>query len=207
MKAESYNWVWENIILKSIKNIASAVKDELEKCQTDINFHLVYDYDMEGECLNTKKAIENQYVKIRDELKRMCYCTDQISLHTIDQHKIAACFCKTLIQKKVFAFDITNDTPDCVLTSNYSLAYAVSLQIVYMYMCESYNRNKQLEYLRNLKNNKSLLGPKTTHEPYHEGRIKSLALNDYYGIEINLLSYADTMFWIETYNRQLVECK
>ena len=42
------------------------------------------------------------------------------------------------------------------------------------------------------------------HDSYPYGRIKALALNDIYGIDFDLLAYADMMYWIEDYNKTLL---
>ena len=43
------------------------------------------------------------------------------------------------------------------------------------------------------------------HDSYVLGRIKTLALNDIYGNDFDVLTYADMLFWIEKYNRKLLE--
>lgn len=104
-------------------------------------------------------------------------------------------------------FDATDDAPIEMLRSNYALAYNISLQIVYFYLLDYYLRHGPKDCYDKLQKQESLIPPPTTvkHDTYHLGRIKTLALNDYYGIEFDLLNYSSAMYWIELYNRQLLE--
>ena len=151
--------------------------------------------------------ILNEYRIVRDELKRKCYSESNRFNSRIDQHKIAACFCKALIQKKVFSFIVNDNISSKMLLSNYELAYTVSLRIIYIYLIDYYILQNSIDCLNKLIKQECLLVPETTesHDAYHEGRMKTLALNDYYGIPFDLLTYADMMYWIEYYNRQIIE--
>ena len=96
-----------------------------------------------------------------------------------------------------------------MLLSNYELAYIVSLRIIYIYLIAYYIKIDQKQFADKLISQKNLKVPQTTitHDGYNEGRIKTLALNDFYGIEFDILTYSDMMYWIEYYNRQLIEAK
>ncbi len=43
------------------------------------------------------------------------------------------------------------------------------------------------------------------HDTYKIGRIKAMALNDINNIPFDLLGYSDMLFWIEHFNRQIIE--
>ena len=43
------------------------------------------------------------------------------------------------------------------------------------------------------------------HDEYNAGRQKTLMLNDVFENEFDILTYSDMLFWIELYNRQLLE--
>ena len=43
------------------------------------------------------------------------------------------------------------------------------------------------------------------HDEYNVGRQKTLMLNDVFENEFDILTYSDMLFWIELYNRQLLE--
>lgn len=156
-----------------------------------------------------KRVIRDEYDRIRAELKARCYeqpLDPESDSHLIDHHKIAACFCKALVTKKLFTFQMDETVSESMLRSNYELAYTVSLRIIYDYLVESYEFEGNSQLKKQLMNQKCLYVPETTpsHEDYNLGRIKTLALNDFYNIEFDLLAYSNTMFWIEHYNRQLL---
>lgn len=199
MKSETFKWIWAQI-QESIDEITDRFKP------TDVgdSFHFRLLHGKE-----TENVIKNRYIEIRDELKRMCYPAAEFDEARLDQHKLAACFCKAIIDKKVFAFDVNDQTPEGMIRSNYELAYISGLRIVQIYIVDDYSQNyeKDSEYVQWLNREKGLYGPQTNHDAYHLGRIKTLALNDYYGIEFDVLTYADMMFWIEYYNRQKIENK
>lgn len=199
MKVETFKWVWAQI-QKTIDEIQG--RFILSGVSDSFNFQLLY-----GE--RTEDFIKNRYIEIRDELKRMCYPETKFDDALLDQHKLAACFCKAIIDKKVFTFDINDQTPEEMIRSNYELAYISGLRIIQIFMLDYYKETygEESEYVNWLKKEGGLYGPHTSHDPYHLGRIKTLALNDYYGIEFDVLTYADMMFWIEHYNRQIIENK
>ncbi len=199
MKIETFTWIW-----KQIQETIDEIKKRFDSCDLADSFHFRL---IHGE--ETENVIKNRYIEIRDELKRMCYPETEFDEALLDQHKLAACFCKAIIDKKVFVFDINDQTPPDMIRSNYELAYVAGLRIVQIYMMDYYceNYGEDSEYVKWLKRERGLYGPHTTHDSYHLGRIKTLALNDYYGIEFDVLTYADMMFWIEYYNRQKIENK
>ena len=196
MKQDTYNWIWEQID-DTIKNVENKL-DETEKER--LSFQRTYSK-------NFKIIIKKEYEKVKKELKSKCYDKEEEKNPRIDQHKIAACFCRALIQKKVFTFNIDDSITKDMLLSNYEVAYTVSMRIIFIYLIDYYIRKHDEEYLGNLINQKCLKVPKTTntHDLYNEGRIKTLALNDYHGMPLDLLMYSDMMYWIEYYNRQLIE--
>lgn len=194
----TFDWVWTQIY-QTINNIESGID---ETARNNYHFRLTY-----GDEQKTKDVIFSEYGLVRDDLKSKCYSDAERASAKIDQHKIAACLCRTLIQKKVFSFDVDNAIPREMLLSNYELAYTVSLRIIYIYLLDYYSRFEDKKYLDKLINQKCLKVPETTasHDAYHEGRLKTLALNDYYGLPVDLLTYADMMYWIEHYNKQIIE--
>lgn len=201
MQKETFDWIWGQI-----NKTASDIISRLDPNRQQKDFKLTHN-DMMG-----KAIIWNEYNKIRKNLKSQCYSSlvdvdgTNGKGELIDHHKIGACLCKALIQKKLLTFRMDENTPEEIMRSNYELAYTVSLRIVYAYMIyflRKYGSQKQAEELERWK---MLRVPPTypSHDGYNTGRIKMLALNDFYHIEFDLLSYADMLFWIEHYNRQLL---
>lgn len=198
MKDETFEIVW-----KQVDETAQAICHRLKSEGHDFRFV----YQDRG-----KKVIRKEYDRIRMELKKRCYelSTDwDNDRHLIDHHKIAACFCKALITKKLFVFHMDESISEDMLRSNYELAYTVSLRIIYDYLVESYKYEGKTDLKDALLAQKCLQVPETTpsHENYNLGRIKALALNDFYKVDFDLLAYSNTMFWIEHYNRQILTGK
>lgn len=198
MQRKTFDWIWIQI-----NDTARNIIHRLDPDRQRKDFKLTHS-DMMG-----KAIIWNEYNKIRKDLKNRCYSSlieSDGSEKLIDHHKIGACLCKTLIQKKLITFHMDQNTPEEILRSNYELAYTVSLRIVYMYMIYSLRKYGDPEQAKKLEGWKMLHVPHTTHshDDYNTGRIKMLSLNDFYHTEFDLLSYADMLFWIEYYNRQLL---
>ena len=200
MRRSVFDWFWNQIEMSIVEienNIAS-------KFENHWNFRRRYQ-DSEDAC----DIIYREYNTIRKRLKSRIYKNNAGS-RLIDQHKIAACLCNALINKKIFIFDMDDDIPAEILLSNYQLAYTVSLRVIYIFLIERYLTSEDAKMrmiARDLLNQKSLFAPQTTrtHDAYHLGRIKTLALNEYYHIKFDILGYSATMFWIEYYNRQILE--
>lgn len=196
MKAETFSWLW-----KEIDALTQSIMNRLNQNGTVVELT----YGSMG-----KQVICKRYHQIRDELKSRCYseltCGSSDD-NLIDHHKIAACFCKALIDKKLLKFRMDARATGELLRSNYELAYTVSLRIVQLYMFYNYQADGRPNLAEKLRENGCLYPPETTpsHDGYDLGRIKTLALNDHYGVEFDLLAYADMMFWLEHYNRQLLE--
>lgn len=203
MKDETFNWIWRQIELS-----AESIETEIMKRYSgkeSCDFHRTYGG-------NAEKIIFREYTAIKDRLKARCYENQADAEDRIDHHKIAACCCLALLNKKFFSFKICEDIPQEILLSNYNLAYTASLWIVYFHLVDAYSEaeNEELRALAlKLIDQGGLCVPKTTstHDKYNIGRVKMLALNDLYHVEFDLLAYADMMFWVEHYNRQLLEGK
>lgn len=202
MKPETFNYIWSQVE-KSIGKIESKFTDDMK---LKWKFERAYGREYSD-------IIKTEYEAIRDHLKQRCYkkvSDDELDDNKIDQHKIAACFCYALLCKKAFVFEMNDDIPADMLLSNYMLAYSVSLQIIYLclidlYLCSEKREKKKLA--TDLQQHGSLWVPDTTttHDQYNLGRVKTLALNEYHNISFDLLTYADMMYWIEHYNRQILE--
>ena len=199
MKKYVFDWIWNQIEMSIVdieNNINSKFGDRW-------NFRRRYETN------EAHDIIYKEYNIIKHRLKSHVYKNNAVSKR-IDQHKIAACFCNAFLNKKMFVFNMDDDIPAEILLSNYQLAYTVSLRIIFIFLVERYlsSDDPDIQALaQTLLDKKTLVAPNTTHthDAYHLGRIKTLALNEFYHIEFDILGYAATMFWIEYYNRQLLE--
>ena len=208
MDPVTYEWLWEQIEsdINNIKKKVTIKNSDITPC----NFKLRYGGD-------TKEVIRSEYERIKEELKERCYISkvnEKGEINLIDQHKIAACLCKAFVNKKVFSFTLSEETSEEMIRSNYELAYTVSLRVIFLYLEDYYADPKtKLDVeikefcIKKLQENESLYVPTTTptHDTYNLGRIKTLAMNDFYGLEVDLLMYADMLYWIEYYNKHVLE--
>ena len=201
MKPETFDYIWTQIE----KSIGSIENSFTQADKSRWNFQRAYGQEYGG-------IIKTEYETIRDQLKARCYkkTSNEVDENKVDQHKIAACFCYALLRKKAFLFDLKDDIPAEMLLSNYMLAYSASLQIIYLCLIDLYLSSKEDQKIAlayDLQKHGSLWIPETTksHDHYNLGRAKTLALNEYHDISFDLLAYADMMYWIEHYNRQMLE--
>ena len=198
MNSNTYNKTWEESILPAINN----VYNECISKGNDYSFR-------ERNLTRIKRDVFRDYDLVRRRLKDRYYQsgTEEIDESLIDTHKIAACLCYSLIQNKPFSFDIVPDMPQYIFVSNYSVAYYSSIGFIYMTLIAEYLMNGYRKFAQRLIDNGKFMEPPVSkgHNNYNEGRIFALAQNDLYGNTFDVLGYADMMYWIELYNRQLIE--
>lgn len=198
-KETTYEFIWTEVIEPTIKRIHASIHDDLcikyKFCHRDLVF--------------VKHEIFDLYEKKRDRLKTLYHFDDGTEKRLIDIHKIAACFAAVLIENPVFEYsmDVDSDLPDNMFCANAELAYSVSLGIIYIQLIGDYTRLKQEQFVKKLIETGKLVVPKTTkgHDEYHLGRVKTLVLNQVFQNDFDILTYSDMMFWIELYNRQILE--
>lgn len=200
MKEQTFNYIWEELVVKSVRSIEERLPEE-EKISYDFCVK-----DLE----RSKYELKKVYNRIKGILKSDYYNVNGRNnepVNRIDNHKIAACICCGLIQTKPFGFRVDKDIPLEILISNYELAYTVSLGFIYTTLIAQYLEVGREDLAEKLLNQKCLMVPSTSkgHDAYNAGRIYTLALNDVYGNDFDVLTYSDMMFWIEFYNRQRIE--
>lgn len=200
MKDETFNYIWDEIILKTIEALKNEFSNEIKK---------KYNFEV-GNLNKLKKNINLDYHAIKTYLKSNYYDTSKSNRNPknrIDNHKIAACICYSLIKNKIFRFDIYDNMPKRMFTVNYELAYTVSLGFIFATLVAQYKNIAREDLADRLLKQNTLIVPETSagHNEYHDGRIQTLALNDIYGNTFDILTYSDMMFWIEYYNRQVLE--
>lgn len=200
MKDETFKYIWNEIILKTIVSLENLFTKE-DKVQ--------YGFSVRN-LKSVEKNVYSDYNSIKRQLKKDYYDaskSERNSKNRIDNHKIAACICYSLLQNKVFIFEVQDGMPQNMFTINYELAYTVSLRFIFTTLVAQYKNIGREDLATKLLNQQSLFIPITSagHDEYHDGRIRTLALNDVYGNTFDILTYSDMMFWIEYYNRQMIE--
>lgn len=197
IKNITYEYIWKNIIQKSIFKIWNEISDE-----DKVEFRVTKKED-----LLVKEDVFKEYTQIKERLKKLYHFDDGDPERRIDIHKIASCFAQVLIEYKVFAFEYKEDLKDEIFFMNAKLAYDVSISFIYLNLVYTYLKKENSEIVRKLLSQKKLMFPETTqgHDEYNVGRYKTIALNDVFGNEFDILTYSDMMYWIEFYNRQILE--
>ena len=198
------------------KHVHKIIKDRYstfckDSCATECKFRYTQ-YSR-----NYLDTLYDEFTSIENILTELCYDENDLT-KVLDQHKVAACFCASIINKKPFSFELGSNISDAILLSNYDVAFQSALRIVHLYLFDAYNtckdsdaKNKQKakEIAKRLKcHGFNLSTPPTSSSfpsQYDKGRLKALCTNDIYGIKLDLLHFADTLFWIEYYNRQRLE--
>lgn len=200
MKDETFKYIWNEVILKTIVSIENSFAKE-DKAK--------YGFSVRN-LKSVEKDVYYDYDSIKSQLKKDYYDASKSRRNPknrIDNHKIAACICYSLLQNKVFIFEVQDGMPQKMFTINYELAYTVSLGFIFATLIAQYKNIGREDLANKLLNQQSLFVPTTSagHDEYHDGRIHTLALNDIYGNTFDVLTYSDMMFWIEYYNRQMIE--
>ena len=195
----TYDYVWNEIIQPDIEILLDEIyKDDIDMFQVSIQNEKIL-----------KKKIYSNYEKKKDRLKELYHFDNGDVDRRIDIHKIAACFAAVLIEDRVFSFIIKEGLTDDIFLLNAKLAYNVSTDIIFMSLVYHYIKNGEKDIVNKILKNGKLYVPITSngHDEYNIGRQKTIALNDIYGNEFDILTYSDMMFWLEHYNRQILEHK
>jgi hypothetical protein len=191
----NFDFIWKTFIKKSIENFIVTISEE-EKQKYKI---IIRDQRQ------IKKQVYKDYEAQRNLLKKRYY-DGSISNGKIDEHKITACLCYSLIKNKSIEYKLVENLPLNILFANYQIAYNSSIGIVFGYLLDFYsskNNNKEFEILSK---NQSVFLPSTSeeHDDYDICIIKMLTLNDLYGNSFDLLAYSNIMFCLEEYNKTYI---
>lgn len=193
MRPETYDYLFENALLRGIEDVLNGIPDEAKE-----RYSLSYENGFESR----KQAIIQEYELQRDNVKERFYDAGEGNDKRIDIHKISACFTVAVLKARVFTYKAEISMDMSVFYSNYTLAFLSGVHLLYLCMISDLERDGRKDMAELLKNQATLKFPKTNqgHDEYLQGRVKTLALNDLYGIDFDVLTYADMMFWIEKYN-------
>ena len=197
MKRDTFNYFWDNIIVKCINDTEEKYNSLYPGVLTKLNLERL------------KKRVKIAYDDCKKTTKQKYY-TNINYKDKIDNHKIASCMTFALLKAKPFTYDISSKSiPHEIMYVNYEVAFYSGIGILYCTLINYYKVTKNKEYMIKLISQKNFIYPETTpgHDSYVKGRILTLALNDIYGNDFDILTYADMLFWIEHYNRQSIENK
>lgn len=215
----NFQFIWEKWITPLVYDIFQQVDSEFVK-RTRFK---VRDLD------ELEKKAEKYFLQRRRLLKSEYYGKDDLSVvRLMDFHKLSSIICRTLIEYKVFEFDINacnqiankkdkTDTDWLVKNAlaNYRLAFFSSVVFLYQSMIFLSDKDKDSEDERfinkKLKENKKLdlysdcyTNNKRVHESFENCIVLNLAKRDINGRSSDLLMYATIMYQLEKYNRSLI---
>lgn len=194
MNANTFDYIWINIVEKNILELYN-------------KYSIFTQYDLKYSNLNNYKILlKKQYEASKNKIKRGFFNVGTDGNRKMDIHKIGACFCDAILSAPCFKFKYDENIPDELLLINYSFAYYVSIGIIYISLIDFYSTNDNKIDLKKLLDHHTVFVPitNTGHDPYNLGRIKTLALNDMYGIQFDILTYSDMLYWIEKYNKDYI---
>lgn len=198
MKEQTYKYIWENAFMIAVRNVDSQISDALKD-----EYQLSYEKNLNEK----KKNVLVNYEKYRDMIKSKYFNSGDQKENLMDIHKVAACFTLAVMDVRVFDYNQVEDIDIDIIYTNYSLAFEVSVNIIYLCMLSDYLLDNDMKKIEILLSQKGMVFPETNrgHDSYVLGRVKTLALNDIYGNDFDILTYADMLFWIERYNKDYIE--
>lgn len=195
----TYDYVWKEVIYPNIKMLLNEIpENDIEAFEITVSDEKIL-----------KRLIFLNYEKKKNRLKEIYHFDNGEDDRRIDVHKVAACFAAVLMEDKVFNFSIKDGLTDEIFLLNAKLAYNVSIDIILMALVYYYIKRGNEDIANTILEKGYLYVPPTSngHDEYNIGRIKTIALNDVFENEFDILTYSDMMFWIEHYNRQIYENK
>lgn len=185
----SFDYLWNNIILKSSNEILEIITSE-DIVKYEIEF---------GEEDILKENVHNDYEKSKRILKELYHKKGTKAI--IDEHKISSCLCSSIIKNKFFKYKLSKDLPADLFFLNYKIAYYSSVGVLYLFLLSNYKDDEII--FEDLKKRKNIILPETapSHDPYDICIIKMLLMNDIYQNNFDLLAYSNIMFCLEEYNK------
>ena len=218
-KISNFQYIWKEWVIPLINDLYEQLD---EKFKTYCNVQI---RNLDDICSKAEKY----YQKKREEVKKAFYGEyhkgDSETEHRMDFHKISAILCRTLIEYKVYSFDINKckkyvdenideyDTNWVVKNAliNFRLAFYVSVVFLYQSMLFEYE-DTDVDFYDKLTNAESLdlYGPsidpkeKTVKESFENCMVLDLAKRDIGNQSFDYFMYALVMYQLEQHNRYVL---
>ncbi len=212
-KITNFQFIWQEWIMPLADDLLKEV--DIDFCEkTDLKKR-----DME----ELLAPAEKYFKKKRKELKIVFYGNGyENKIHRMDFHKLSSILCRTLIQYKVFDFDITEcekiaeskdekDIDWLVKNAliNFRLAFYASVVFLYQSMLFEYDNDENIEVFEKLKkkecldlyenHNKNFSNG--VHESFENSVVLDLSKRDINNKSFDFLMYATIMYQLEEYNK------
>lgn len=209
--------MWDSWIVPIIEEIYNQTNEDF-RCACNVEKRNLNDI---------KYKAEKYYQAKRTELKESFYGnrfkSDFDAEYKMDSHKISAILCRTLMEYKVFTYDIAkcekyikehknNLNTEWMSRNalmNYRLAFYVSVMFLYRSMLYEYKESSYKLY-RELKNNKTLYFYKADKnnkitESFESSIILDLAKRDVSNRSFDCLMFSLIMYQLEEYNKSKIK--
>ncbi len=197
MKMDTFKYIWMQGIVKAAQDVFDGISPALrEKYSVCIDIS-------DAVC----QKLYYQYEEIRHLVRKKYFDTGKDEENKIDGHKICACITGALLNVRIINYEISDEEiPVKIVYANYEVAFLSAIYVMYLFLLSDFERDGETKCYDELKRQASFVFPKTNpgHDSYVQGRIKTLALNDLYGNDFDVLTYADMLFWIERYNKEMI---
>ena len=197
MKIDTFKYIWKQGIAKSAQDVFDGISPALrEKYSVHIDVS-------DAMCIN----LFHEYENVRHSVREKYFDTGKNGENKIDGHKICACITGALLNVRMITYSMSGEElPVKVVYANYEVAFLAAIYVMYLFLLSDFEHEGNMECYNELKSRATFAFPKTNsgHDPYVQGRIKTLALNDLCGNDFEVLTYADMLFWIERYNKELI---
>lgn len=182
---ESYETIWNNVILPEIKRYKDAVISVSYKD-------------------TAKNDIWHSYQRLKSHCKNT-YMAD--SEKRLDRHKVAACYMMAILEANPLSFKMEPED-GILITINEHLAITVGLSILNAFICANKQKNADDTVAgplkdENFNDTKDLILPTTPHGNYR----------DIFAVELyftrternyNILSLSNTLFLLDEYNKNKI---
>ena len=201
MDINTFAYIWEQGIVKSAQDVWEGIRPDLrEKYSVKIDVS-------DSMC----QKLYAQYEELRLSVRKKYFDTGQEDRNRIDGHKICACITGALLKVRIidyegFTKESQEEVPIKIVYANYEIAFLAGIYVMYLFLLSDFCNEGKMDCYEKLKNQATFVFPETNpgHDAYVQGRIKTLALNDLYGNDFDILTYADMLFWIEKYNKEMI---
>lgn len=217
-RLNNFQYMWEQWIMPLVDDLYAQLDDDFKvSCNVRIR-----DVD------KLRGKAEEYYLKKREEVKRRFYGQysrgESANEHRMDFHKIGALICRTLIEYKVYNFDVKAcrkyvedkiniyDTDWVVRNAliNFRLAFYSSIVLLFNAMRFEYYQNNKILYKRLCE--KGRLDLYETHNPaanqvkesFENCIVLDLAKRDIGNRSFDYFMYAIIMYQLEEHNRSLL---
>lgn len=197
MEMDSFKYIWRQGIVKSVQDVFDEIPPALRKKHS-------VSIDVSDEMC---RKLYGQYEKVRCLVRKKYFDTGKDEENKIDGHKICACITGALLNVRIINYEMSDEEiPVKIVYANYEVAFLSAIYVMYLFLLSDFERDGKMKCYDELKNQATFVFPKTNpgHDSYVQGRIKTLALNDLYGNDFDVLTYADMLFWIERYNKEMI---